>query len=94
MKLKYAFLALIIVTLAFTACKKDQTCTCTTSKTATADGEPFPLYSPTSEVNSYEKKLKDSERAEWCDSYEDSASYNGFKDGFNFLVFEKTECSI
>ncbi len=78
----------------FISCAKDQTCTCTTSTSATADGQEFPLYTPTSSVNSYEKKLKDSERVEWCNSYEDSTTYDGFQDGFNFLVSEKTECTV
>ncbi len=93
--MKYTFALIgLLISIGFTSCKKDQKCTCTTTSSATSDGEEFPLYEPTSSVKQYEEKLKDSESGEWCESFEDSTTYDGFKDGFNFEVFEKTTCSV
>tara|TARA_B100000795_G_scaffold246505_2_gene212224 strand:- start:6168 stop:6449 length:282 start_codon:yes stop_codon:yes gene_type:complete len=93
MKTIITFLS-VLLAVNFSACTKDQTCSCTTTSSATADGQPFPLFTSTNTTVSYDKKLKDQDADEWCNSYEDSATIAQSSGGFNYDVFQKTICTL
>lgn len=88
-------MAVVALAMTFTACKKDRTCTCTTTEvSSTVNGVSQPVSTT---VNKEETKYsKTKKKAVDCNSGEETMSYSYTMSGtvYNIVDVNKVDCSL